>query len=71
MATASSDIRADLKELGKRRKALDKDTLKLSNDVERALKRAQGEVSVTEAAKLLGMHRTTVYRVYAPHLHAA
>lgn len=69
MATASKPdaIKAELRELGKRRQSLDKDEATLAAEVERALRRAYGKISVTEAADLLGMHRTTVYRVYHPH----
>lgn len=67
MASADvADIRAKLKSLGLRR-----DKLKLAEDVltdemEAVLREAYGLVPVTEAADLLGIHRTTVYRVYSP-----
>jgi ActR/RegA family two-component response regulator len=35
--------------------------------VRAALDRAYGVVPVAEAARLLNLHRTTVYRVYEPH----
>lgn len=64
---ASPDIREELKALGERRKANEADEAEIAKDVTRALKRAYGKVTVAEAAKLLGIHRTTVYRVYHPH----
>lgn len=68
MATASeSDIRQELADLGQRRSELDSQDEALMKDVKRVLRRAYGRISVTEAAKLLRMHRTTVYRVYKPH----
>jgi transcriptional regulator of acetoin/glycerol metabolism len=68
MATDSAEeIRQKLKELGDKRTAHDADGDKLSVEVEAALREAYGHISVTEAAKLLKMHRTTVYRVYEPH----
>lgn len=68
MATASqADIRDELKRLGERRAKLDQDDAELMKDVKKVLRRAYGRISVTEAADLLQMHRTTVYRVYKPH----
>lgn len=68
MATVwSDDIRAKLAALGERRKSIEQDEATLATEIEGALRDAYGYVSVTEAAKLLGMHRTTVYRVYHPH----
>lgn len=64
---ASPDIREELKALGERRKQNSADEEAIAKDVERTLKRAYGKVTVSEAAKLLGIHRTTVYRVYHPH----
>lgn len=67
MGTVSDDIRAELAALGERRVRIDSDESELASEVERALKRAYGVVPVSEAARLLQMHRTTVYRVYHPH----
>lgn len=67
---AASDIRDELRDLGERRKNQEEDAAVLANDVEKALKKAYGRLSVSEAARLLGMHRTTVYRVYGPHSHS-
>jgi transcriptional regulator of acetoin/glycerol metabolism len=63
----ASDIRDELRALGERRKLAAKDESKLASDIERVLRRAYGKVTVSEAANLLGIHRTTVYRVYHPH----
>lgn len=66
MAT-DSELRRELEALGDRRAKLDKEDAKLAKDVTRVLKRAYGRLSVAECARLLQMHRTTVYRVYHPH----
>lgn len=72
MADASaSEVRELLKRLGKRRVKLQKDEEELSDEVRAALESAYGVVSVAEAARLLHLHRTTVYRVYEPHGRAA
>lgn len=60
-------IREELAELGRRRKAQEEGDAELAREVTKVLKRAFGKVTVSEAADLLGMHRTTVYRVYHPH----
>lgn len=60
------DIRKRLSALGKRRKALAKDEADLMEDTEEALRDAYGVVPVSEAARLVDLHRTTVYRVYGP-----
>lgn len=64
---SASEIRAELTKLGKRRVKLQADETKLSDEVRDALDRAYGTVPVAEAARLLHLHRTTVYRVYEPH----
>lgn len=65
MATAStSDIRRRLRSLGKRRARITRDDVALTEDIQQALQDAEGLVSVTEQAELLGLHRTTLYRVY-------
>lgn len=63
----AAEARAKLKALGERRAELNCDEEKLMKEVEEVLGAAYGVVTVTEAANLLGMHRTTVYRVYHPH----
>lgn len=67
MASSADDIRRKLAELGDRRQQLDQDDEELMDQVRDALAEAYGVVPVTEAATLLHMHRTTVYRVYGPH----
>jgi DNA invertase Pin-like site-specific DNA recombinase len=72
MADSSSDeLRAELKRLGTRRKRLEADQDKLAGEVRDVLGRSYGQISVAEAARLLNIHRTTVYRVYEPHGRAA
>jgi transcriptional regulator of acetoin/glycerol metabolism len=66
-ADTTTDIRAELVKLGKRREKLDKDSDHLADEVTKALRRAYGKIPVAEAARLLNIHRTTVYRVYSPH----
>lgn len=65
--SSSKEIRARLKRLGARRKKLGTDQAMLADEVRAALGEAYGEVPVAEAARLLNLHRTTVYRVYEPH----
>lgn len=64
---SASDPRDELKKLGVRRRKLKADQKKLATDTQNALNAAYGHVPVAEAARLLDMHRTTVYRVYEPH----
>lgn len=66
MAT-EAEILKELDTLGERRTKHDAETAKLAKDTEKALRRAYGVVSVAEAARRCGIHRTTVYRVYSPH----
>jgi hypothetical protein len=67
MGSLPDDIRDELKALGERRVQIHCDEKELAGEVEDVLKRAYGLVTVAEAARLLKMHRTTVYRVYHPH----
>lgn len=67
MTTDSAEIREKLRKLGERRTQQQSDRENLSTEVEEALREAYGHISVTEAAELLKIHRTTVYRVYEPH----
>lgn len=64
MATDSSDIRDLLDTLGERRTQHDQDGDQLTKDINKALAKARGKVSMTEAADRLHLHRTTLYRVY-------
>jgi transcriptional regulator of acetoin/glycerol metabolism len=65
MTTDSAEaIRERLAELGERRAAHDAEDEELSREIKKALKDARGKVSKTEAADLLRIHRTTLYRVY-------
>jgi transcriptional regulator of acetoin/glycerol metabolism len=67
MASPETDIRQRLADLGRQRKAHERTEGELAVEVEKALGDAYGIVSISEAARLLGMHRTTIYRVYHPH----
>lgn len=70
MATVSGeqvDIREELRQLGERRSQHEGDGTSLAADIADALMRAEGVVSRAESARLIGIHRTTLYRVYLPH----
>lgn len=60
-------LRLALDQLGERRAQLDADDEELMKSVAEVLGHAYGVVPVTECARRLRMHRTTVYRVYHPH----
>jgi transcriptional regulator of acetoin/glycerol metabolism len=64
MATDFADIREELASLGEQRQALDTKDDELTKQIKDALGRASGQVSMKEAADLLKLHRTTLYRVY-------
>lgn len=64
---SEAEILRELDALGERRKRHDEAEEKLAKDTKKALKKAYGVVSVAEAARRCGIHRTTVYRVYSPH----
>lgn len=65
---SDADIREELAELGRRRQQQKDEDKELAEEVKVALRRAASStVSIAEAARLLGIHRTTVYRVYHPH----
>ena len=67
MDSAETTIRERVRALGERRTQHLAEGDELSAEVEEALREAYGHISVTEAAQLLHIHRTTVYRVYEPH----
>lgn len=67
MATDSqpeTDIRVRLADLGERRQRMEDQDAELATEIREALADAKGHVTTTEAATLLKMHRTTIYRVY-------
>lgn len=66
MGMDSPDFRAELRALGRRRAVQEEREHELSSDIRDALARAEGHISKAEAADLLGLHRTTLYRVYRP-----
>lgn len=60
-----TEIHEILREIGRRRRREGENAARLALDTEAALKRARVEkVSMTEAAKLVGLDRTSVYRTY-------
>ncbi len=65
MTTATDDLREELRLLGERRKRKDSEDAELTRQITEALKhiKAQG-ITKSDAARLLGVHRTTLYRVY-------
>jgi transcriptional regulator of acetoin/glycerol metabolism len=65
MATAgSTDVRRRLRALGVRRARQEEAEARLIEDIRNALADADGQISVSEQANLLKLHRTTLYRVY-------
>lgn len=58
------DIRAELARLGDVRRAHELGDEEVAQQIKAALARAKGEVPITEAAQLLGLDRSTLYRVY-------
>ncbi len=66
MATASpDDLREELRQLGAERKADEAGRKKLHKQINTKLARIErAGISKSEAARLLGVHRTTLYRVY-------
>lgn len=57
-------LRAYLTDLGKRRKRHNQDKGRLADETTRAVKLAEGRIPTTELADLIGLERTTIYRVY-------
>lgn len=70
MATDSShrppdeDIRDRLDRLGRERAELTERDMELHDDIAAAIEESKGVVPKAEAARRLGLHRTTLYRVY-------
>jgi DNA invertase Pin-like site-specific DNA recombinase len=62
----AGEIRQRLDKLGKRRRKLAADEAQLMEDTEKVLRDAYEVVPVSEQARRLGIHRTTIYRVYDP-----
>lgn len=60
----SGDFRAELDALGQRRAQKESEDAELTRDIRRVLRESEGSISRTEAASRLGIHRTTLYRVY-------
>ncbi len=66
MATVNAEaLRAELRLLGQERQQSDKEEVERTRKINAALAKIQrAGIAKTEAAKLLGVHRTTLYRVY-------
>lgn len=66
MTTDSTDaIRGELLRLGARRRQQDAHDKELTDLIKETLvKTSRAGITKTEAARLLGVHRTTLYRVY-------
>lgn len=58
------DVRERLRSLGERRARLTEDESSLAVEISDALRDAEGLIPRAEAARLIGVHRTTLYRVY-------
>lgn len=64
---SAADLEARLTQLGERRQRLEDEDADLATEIRNALTEVAnsgGAVSKTKAARLLKMHRTTLYRVY-------
>lgn len=59
-------IRSILAELGRRRIKLRGGEDALAEETKKAIKRAIGVLPMTEVAELVGLDRTTLYKVYRP-----
>lgn len=59
-----AQIRQKLRRVGARRQRVQVQADELQRDTIEALKLADGVISTTEAAKLVGLSRSTVYEVY-------
>ena len=59
-----SQIRRRLKRVGSKRERVQRAMDDLQRDTIEALELAEGVISTTEAAKLIGLSRSTVYEVY-------
>jgi hypothetical protein len=57
-------LRADLAELGRLRKEQDVNVGELARATRTRVMRARGKIPATEIADLVGLERTTLYRVY-------
>lgn len=64
MPDAAERLRTELREIGDRRLDLQVAITKLEEDTTNAVKRAKGKLSMSEAADLLGLHRTSCYSTY-------
>lgn len=64
-AVATDELRDTLRSLGERRRQAAVSDAELTTAITDALRQTQRVgITKTEAAQLLGVHRTTLYRVY-------
>jgi DNA-directed RNA polymerase specialized sigma24 family protein len=62
-----SDARTKLKAVGKKRQRVKNMQRELQDETRKAMEQARREeVPITEAARLAGLHRGTVYELYTP-----
>lgn len=61
-----SEAKAKLRSLGARRRNQQKRDRQLFEDTREALTEVRGTVSMSAAAGLLGLERSTIYQVYLP-----
>jgi predicted DNA-binding transcriptional regulator AlpA len=65
LAQRQVKTRAELGDIGKRRKELEELEAQLAKDTKTAIVHARRDkVPITEAADLVGLERTTIYQVY-------
>jgi hypothetical protein len=62
--TPITELRKQLGEIGRRRAQIRAQTTQLSFDTAVAIRKAQGVLSLTEIATLIGVDRTGLYRTY-------
>jgi transcriptional regulator of acetoin/glycerol metabolism len=58
------ELREELAALGIRRRTQVENVGELARATEKAVRRARGKIPATEIADLVGLERTTIYRVY-------
>lgn len=57
-------LRDELREIGDRRLDLNVATVKLEEDTTRLVRRAKGVLGMREIARLVGLHRSSLYTTY-------
>lgn len=64
MPVTAKEARKRLKAVGRKRDSHRKAATRIQRETADALESAKGVVSITEAAELVGLNRSTVYEVY-------